>query len=497
MGSRRTRQIVGPKDNNLPTITVDAPPAARATRRADREHGGERSRNRSAAQRPTPQHVTVNAPTPLPGPSQVPLEKAFDADKVPGTITTVDTSQIARTNSLNVTDSLQHYVPGVSVSNVGGNEFQPNVDFRGYVASPVSGTPQGLAVYQNGVRINEAFGDTMNWDLIPTAAIRSVTLVTNNPAYGLNALGGALNIQMKNGFSYHGAEIDVMGGSYGRIQSSLQWGKQINDWAIYGAFEAIHDDGYRLFSESNILRFYGDIGHRNIDSEIHLNMGAANNTFGAAATTPVELLNTAWNADYTTPQTNFNQVGYLNLTGRFDVSPTWTIDGNAHYRAFSQHTQDANPSANGVQPCAADPTLLCNNDGSPTNGLNNQQLTNPFSASQIIGEDDRTFTSTNTFGTTLQATNTDKLFGLDNRFTVGASFDRSITHFSSSAELGSFTNSYQLVGSGQFLGTDNPQDGPVGLRTTNQYIGVYALELDRPDQKIDSDRRRSLQRRQY
>ena len=371
-----------PKDNNLPAIRVEAPPAPRPAQRADRNRGGESGRNRAAVQRtPTPQHVTVNAPTPLPGPSQVPPEKAFDADKVPGTITTIDTSQIARTNSLNVTDSLQHYVPGVSVSTVGGNDFQPNVDFRGYVASPVSGTPQGLAVYQNGVRINEAFGDTMNWDLIPTAAIRSVTMVTNNPAYGLNALGGALNVQMKDGFNYHGAEIDVMGGSYGRIQSSLQWGKQINDWAIYGAFEAIHDDGYRMFSESNILRFYGDIGHRTTDSEIYLNMGAANNTFGAAGTTPVELLQTARNADYTTPQTSFNQVGYLNLTGRFDVSPTWTIDANAHYRAFSQHTADGNPSANGVQPCAADATLLCNQDGSPTNGLNDQQLSNPFSAS--------------------------------------------------------------------------------------------------------------------
>src|ERR1019366_2627790 len=132
-----------PKDNNLPAIRVEAPPAPRPAQRADRNRGGESSRNRAAVQRtPTPQHVTVNAPTPLPGPSQVPPEKAFDADKVPGTITTIDTSQIARTNSLNVTDSLQHYVPGVSVSTVGGSDFQPNVDFRGYVASPVSGTPQ-------------------------------------------------------------------------------------------------------------------------------------------------------------------------------------------------------------------------------------------------------------------------------------------------------------------------------------------------------------------
>ena len=76
------------------------------------------------------------------------------------------------------------------------------------------------------MRVNEAFGDTVNWNLIPTAAIKSIAVVTNNPAYGLNALGGAVTVQMKDGFNYHGAEVDVMGGSFGRIQSSLQWGKQ-------------------------------------------------------------------------------------------------------------------------------------------------------------------------------------------------------------------------------------------------------------------------------
>src|SRR4029077_5611665 len=113
----------------------------------------------------------------------------------------------------------------------------PNLEFRGFVASPVSGTPQGLAVYQNGVRVNEAFGDTVNWDLIPTSAIKSIAVVTNNPAYGLNALGGAVSVQMKDGFSYHGAEIDTMAGSFGRIQASGQWGKQAGDWAVYGALE--------------------------------------------------------------------------------------------------------------------------------------------------------------------------------------------------------------------------------------------------------------------
>lgn len=145
-----------------------------------------------------------------------------DPDKVPASVNLVDANQIKQTGPLSLSDALQKYVPGVMVNEVTGNPFQPNVEFRGFVASPVSGTPQGLAVYQNGVRVNEAFGDTVNWDLIPTTAIKSVSVVTNNPAFGLNALGGAVNVQMKDGFNYHGAEIDTMGGSFGRVQSSAQ-----------------------------------------------------------------------------------------------------------------------------------------------------------------------------------------------------------------------------------------------------------------------------------
>ena len=182
-------------------------------------------------------------------------------------------AQIQRTGSLNIADALQQQVPGVVVNEVTGNPFQPDVQFRGFVASPIAGTPQGLAVYQNGVRVNEAFGDTVNWDLIPTAAIRSVTVVTNNPAFGLNALGGAVNVLMKDGFNYQGAEIDTMGGSFGRIQSSAQWGKQIDNFAVYGALEGLHDNGFRNFSASNVRRFYGDVGYRNDGSEFHRQHG--------------------------------------------------------------------------------------------------------------------------------------------------------------------------------------------------------------------------------
>jgi len=402
---------------------------------------------------------------------------ANDADKVPASINYVDSNDIKRTGSLNVTDALQQNVAGLNISDVAGNPFQANVEFRGFVGSPVSGTPQGLAVYQNGVRINEAFGDTVNWDLIPTAAIKSVSVVTNNPAFGLNALGGAVDVRMKDGFNYHGAEIDTMGGSFGRIQSSLQWGKQIGDWAVYGALEGLHDNGFRNFSQSDVRRFYGDIGYRNDGNEFHLNMGFADNNFGATATVPIELLQQYWGATYTTPQTTANQVGYLNLTGKVEATPTWTIDGIVHVRAFSQQVQDGNPT--GTRPCVADATLLCFGDGStPANGLNGMQLSNPFPAGAILGEIDRTTTASTTGGFSLQATNTDQLFGHDNRFVVGTSFDASVTHFTASAELGTIGTNYVVSGSGIFLGqSGNPVSiGPVALRTTNQYTGLYALD---------------------
>ncbi len=407
----------------------------------------------------------------------------IDPDKVPASVNVVDTNQIARTGSLNIADALQQQVPGIIVNEVTGNPFQPDVQFRGFVASPVAGTPQGLAVYQNGVRINEAFGDTVNWDLIPTAAIRSVTVVTNNPAFGLNALGGAINVQMKDGFNYHGAEIDTMGGSFGRIQSSAQWGKQVDNFAVYGALEGLHDGGFRNFSASTVRRFYGDVGYRNDTSEFHLNMGLADNNFGAATTVPVELLQQYWGATYTTPQTSTNRVGYLNLTGKVEATPSWTIEGSAHVRVFDQKMLDANPT--GTRPCDADATLLCFGDVNaltgfqpPANGLNGVQLANPFDTGAVLGERDRTTTHSTTIGVSLQATNDDQLFGHNNHFVVGTSFDSSVSRFTASAELGTIGSNYVVSGSGIFLGQsgDPVSIGPVALRTTNQYSGLYALD---------------------
>ena len=113
---------------------------------------------------------------------------------------------------------LQQTVPGIIIGDAQGNVFQRNLQYRGFESSPVNGVPQGLAVYQNGVRINESFGDIVNYDFLPDNAINGMTIIGANPVFGLNALGGALTIMMRDGFNYQGAELNVMGGSFGRYQ---------------------------------------------------------------------------------------------------------------------------------------------------------------------------------------------------------------------------------------------------------------------------------------
>jgi iron complex outermembrane receptor protein len=402
-------------------------------------------------------------------------------DNRPANNTHISQQDIMRAASPSVGDVLNRVAPSVSVEAPSGNPIAPNVEYRGFVASPVAGTPQGLAVYQNGVRINEAFGDELNWELIPTFAIASMDLVSNNPAYGLNALGGALNVKMKDGFTFQGGKIDVSGGSYGRVQAGLEYGKQVGPYSFYGALEYIHDDFYRYFGDTNARRFYGDLGYRNEGHEFHLNVGLADSGVGAAGTSPIQMVQQNWAQTYTTPQTTANQMGMVNLTGQFNLAPTWSLSANAYVRRFIQQHVDGNPTS--VQLCN-DGVNLCFGDGvTPANGANGQQLSAslfPASAAQngLLGEIDRTGVATTSLGTSFQLNNSDMLFGFKNHASFGASFDYGLSSFSGSAELGVAQPDYVVQGYGVYLGdSGNPiTDGPTSVHTINRYLGVNALD---------------------
>jgi len=126
------------------------------------------------------------------------------------------------------------------------------------VASPVLGTPEGLAVYLSGVRINEAFGDSVNWDLIPDIAIHRIDLVSSSPVFGLNALGGALLVTLKNGFTFQGADAEISGGSFNQRAGWAEFGTHQSTLDFYAAVRVLNQDGWRLFAKDSIHQYYMD-----------------------------------------------------------------------------------------------------------------------------------------------------------------------------------------------------------------------------------------------
>ena len=154
--------------------------------------------------------VVVIAPTPLPA-LGLPLEKYA------GNVQSVTADEIATQNLLTMPDQLYRNFGSVNLNNTQGNPWQTDLTYRGFLASPLTGSPIGLSMYLDGMRFNNGFGDTINWDLIPESAIAGITLIPgSNPIYGLNTLGGALAVQTKRGFDFPGAKLEAYGGSFGR-----------------------------------------------------------------------------------------------------------------------------------------------------------------------------------------------------------------------------------------------------------------------------------------
>ena len=410
----------------------------------------------------------VVATTPLSG-------GEIDVSKVPGAVWQTGAEDIQTYNDSTITQTLARQAPGVTVGNVSGNDFQPDVSYRGFDATPVTGTPEGLAVYQNGVRINEAFGDTVNWDLIPENAIDKMTIVAGDPIFGLNALGGALNVTMKNGFTWQGFEADLRGGSFYRAQEEFQYGKQAGAWSVYMAGTQINDGGWRVDSASQLTNFYGDLGYKANGLESHLQLTAGNTQFGAAAYTPLQLLQNNWSSVYTVPQTTDNQMAMLAWTGNYAYSNTLSLQGGLYFRAFNQQHVDGN--ATDVTPC---PPFSCLN-GSPVHDTLGGIIPDISQGGALdLGEIDRNWTQSRSLGGSLQAVDTDKIYGHDNTLTVGGSLDYGWTHFTGNSQLSIIENdnntSFPVIGYPYILDEPDSYLAPVSVQATNLYTGLYALD---------------------
>ena len=410
--------------------------------------------------------VEVVGATPL-------LGSGVDRDKVPAETQVLTDRDISRNGYPQMLPALEENVPGVTLDNAAGNPFQPNLLYHGFLASPLQGNPQGLAVYLNGVRFNQPFGDTVNWDLIPDIAIDRMDLVGSNPVFGLNALGGALSVQTKNGFTYHGGEIDLLGGSFSHYQGELQYGVQSGNTAAYAAATGLHEGGWRDLQSSNIRNFYGDIGWRGSRGEAHVNVTAADNTLNGPGTSPIELLAVDPSAQFTAPNLIKNKYALVTFSGSYDITDTTSLQGVAYYEYFLQKVVNGNvpvasPCTDEDQAgflCVASGVFATNRAGNPIPDFLNG---GPYS------DLDQQSTNTNGYGASLQVTNRDELFGHPNQLVAGFSFDGAQTLFSGSTQIGGLSLADRVfAGPGITIDQADGSIAPVRVGISNAYYGLF------------------------
>ena len=417
--------------------------------------------------------VDVIGSTPL-------LGSGVDRNKVPSETQVITSHDVTLEGPPSYLTTLQDQAQGVQLDSAAGGPFQPNLSYHGFVASPLQGTAEGLAVYLNGTRFNQAFGDTVNFDLIPDIAIDSMNLEGANPVFGLNALGGSLAVQLKNGFTYHGGEIDAYGGSFGQVGGAFQYGKQVGNTAIYVAASGLMENGWRDFQSSDLKQFYGDIGWRGEQAEVHLNIDLAQTTLNAPGTTPVQWLAVDPRAQFTGPSPINNAYALISLNGNVQINDANSVQAVAYYDYFLQRVGNGNTADFGS--CNTIAGFLCE---AGTDVIATDRNGNPISDFLNGGpyaDWDSEVTNTNGYGLSVQVTNQDPIFGHGNHLVVGASFDGSQTLFGATTGVGGLNpNSLNFIGPAGFpqgiiVDQADGTDAPVRVAVSTAAYGVFLTD---------------------
>jgi len=383
-------------------------------------------------------NVTVVGNTPLQG-SDLPI------DRIAAPVQTATERDIERSGALDITDFLNRRLNAVHVNEIQGNPFQPDVNYRGYTASPLLGTPQGLSVYMDGVRLNQPFGDIVSWDLIPRLAISSLALMPgSNPLFGLNTLGGALSLETKNGARDPGTLVQATYGSHTRRAVEFEHGGSRSggglNWYLSG--NLFEEDGWRDESPSSVAQVFGKIGWQRPRTDANVSMAFADNTLNGNGLQETGMLGRDYKSVYTKPDETDNRSVFVNLTGRHSPRDAITLSGSVYFRRIGTDTLngDLNEDALG----AATETH---------NGLINRTTTHQHNA-----------------GTSGQVTWLPTGSRRGHQITIGGAYDDSAAHFIQSSELGFLNQDRSVTGSGVFADEDVDLDGHT------QTMSLYATD---------------------
>jgi outer membrane receptor protein involved in Fe transport len=443
--------------------------------------------------------VDVVATTPLRG-IDLPL------NEIPSPIQTATAADMENSASLELSDFMNRRLNGVYVNEMQANPFQPDVNYRGYTASPLLGTPEGLSVYMDGVRQNQPFGDVVSWDLIQRNAISEISLIPgSNPVYGLNTLGGSLSVTTKDGVSYPGLSGQVLYGSSGRKSLDAEWGGgKATGFNWFFAATAFHETGWRYDSPSDVKQGFGKLGWRTAKTDLALTMTFAYNTLTGNGIQDYRLLQTNYSSVYSIPDTTGNRSPSFNFSARHSFSNNLTFSGNTWYRWI--RTEEINGNANNdafggpvYHLNSADRAVLtaAGYTGLTANGQNAANTPYPSLAcianALLLDDPDETCDAANIYsreiqndyGLSGQLTWLTKPWGRRNQFTAGAVYERGTVNYTQNTQFGYLNPNGTIVGvpawqDGSTSAEGSPVDSAVNLHGVTPNWSLFLTDTFSP-----------------
>jgi outer membrane receptor protein involved in Fe transport len=403
--------------------------------------------------------VIVIGNAPLPG-------LGLPMNQIPANVQTADSKDMQRQQSLDLAEYLSNNFTGVNISESADNPFQLDIYYHGFTASPLLGTPEGLSVYVDGVRVNESFGDTVNWDLVPESAISTVTLMSgSNPVFGLNTLGGALSVQTKSGHDNPGSELEASGGSFGRRSFQAETGGEIGPFDYFATGDYFDETGWRDLSPTKVYRGFGKVGWQNDKTDVDLSYTYADTRLYGNGAVPLSMLYLRRETSYT-PDFTQNLLNFVNLTGTQFLSEHLLLSGNAYYRHLSTGSSNGSVNDNYLSPDYAGPPIDCS---APPAGRADISF-----CANGVDEVSRLLQRTVGFG--VQLTDSQDVIGWKNQAVLGADYDYSQDAFAQVLQFGSLARNRTLVAAIDPLNNETV----ISLGGSNRIFGAYLTDTVSP-----------------
>jgi outer membrane receptor protein involved in Fe transport len=366
--------------------------------------------------------INVFSPGPLPS-------IGISTDIIPGSVYVIKPQDVEQQAGVSHADYLINNVQGFSITEVGGNPWQPDVQFRGYSAGSILGNPIGLSIFVDGVRENQPFSDVMLWDTVPMWAMAGTQVVAgSNPIYGLNTLGGAIAFQTKNGKLFNKGTISATVGSWDRTAGLIEYGGVLKDSNIdyYFGYNHTSENGWRDYSPSHLNQAFGKIGKDFENGRLELSYTGAHNNLTGNGLAPKYLLGADNSGVNTVPDLTENRYN------KFNLGLTQFIDEQTMFSANAYYVQSNRYTLNGDAEIAYDYTSIAGADVTSSGGLyfvDFDDATMGASGDGAEGEVNLTKTKQDKYGISGQFTFSQDLFGKPNHLVVGANAETSLISF--------------------------------------------------------------------